>query len=807
MKVRTHNLLAIAIALAPALPALAQDDSPVLEEMLVTAQKRVQSLRDVPISVNALNSEKIEDAGITSIERIADYIPSFNMTQTGIGTNIAIRGISSGVNQGFEQSAAQFVDGIHYGRAQLARAPFLDLERVEVLRGPQSIIFGKNSTAGAISITTAKPGDEHEAKLTALYEPEHGEQDIRLVLSGPISDTVGGRLAILSSSMDGFMENTILERDESGDKNRVIRATLQWQPSDLWDIVLKMEDGSFDSEGRNVEAVNLINIPIAGVELRPYDILLKHLTAGQNVYLLDTTHDWKRQSNGDFSYNDTENITLNIEREVGELTFTSLTGYNAYTYDELCDCDFTGAPGFNILSNEEYDQLSQEFRITSPEDQTVSYIAGLFFQSSSLQFHDDIQVPKDSFIPTALTQRLGAAAANLLRGASTQRDFEQDTDLYAAFGQATWNITDSFRTILGARYTTEKKEADRHQYHAAPSGTILPVGTPTTPYNGLWGIFNVEPYDPIHGERDESSFTPLVTAQLDINGTDMLYASFTTGFKSGGFDVRANSHPDPTVNNAFNVSRNDLTDPPTVTVKPIQGTFEFEDEEVINFELGGKFVLAEGAAELNVALFRSEFSDMQTSQFDGGVSFNVTNAGEATVQGLEVDGRWAVSEPVLLRGGFAFIDFEYTDFKNSQCYFGQEDPNGDNICDATGQRREFTPELQGNAGVDYTLEFSNGLKLVSTLDVIYSDDYLTTPSLDPKFEQDAYTKLNARVALSGNDDQWELALIGKNLTDESIVSYANGLPVASVLTDKTSSGYYAFYERPRSVAIQGTLKF
>jgi iron complex outermembrane receptor protein len=129
------------------------------------------------------------------------------------------------------------------------------------------------------------------------------------------------------------------------------------------------------------------------------------------------------------------------------------------------------------------------------------------------------------------------------------------------------------------------------------------------------------------------------------------------------------------------------------------------------------------------------------------------------------------------------------------------------MCDATGQRREFTPEYQGNAGLDYTINFSNGLKLVNTLDFIYSAEYLTTPSLDPKFEQDAYTKINARIALSGADDRWELALIGKNLTDESIVTYANGLPVASVLTNKTSSGYYAFYERPRSVALQGTIKF
>lgn len=809
MKVPRYNLLALAIAINMAAPALAQDGSPALEEVMVTAQKRLQSLRDVPISVNALSSEKIEDAGITSVERIADYIPSFNMTQTGIGTNIAIRGISSGVNQGFEQSAAQFVDGIHYGRAQLARAPFLDLERVEVLRGPQSIIFGKNSTAGAVSISTAKPGDVHEAKLTALYEPEHGEQDVRLVLSGPITDTLGGRLAILESSIDGFMENTTLNRDESGDKNRVVRATLQWQPTDEWDIVFKAEDGSFDSDGRNIEAVKPVEVAGPNGNKTPYADALAYLTA--NRYTLDTTHDWKRQSNGDYSYNDTENLTLTIERELGESTLTSVTGYNAYAYEELCDCDFIGASGFNILSNEDYSQVSQELRIASSEDQTFSYLGGVFFQSSSLDFHDTVGVPKDSFIVTALR-------APLLGGASTQRDFEQETDLASVFAQGTWNFTDAWRTIIGARYTQETKEATRHQYHVTANNEVLPLGLPTDTYNIIWGTFNVEPHAPLNGERDESGFTPSITVQFDFNGTDMLYASYTTGFKSGGFDVRANAHPDANIHNAYNYTDNPATPGDTDPTTPpgnedkraITGTFEFEDEQVKNYELGAKFVLADGSAELNLALFRSEFSDMQTSQFDGGVSFNVTNAGEATVQGLEVDGRWALADNVMVRGGVAFIDFEYTDFPNSQCYFGQDDniePFNDNICDATGQRREFTPEIQGNAGVDYTINFSNGMKLVNTLDFIYSSEYLTTPSLDPKFEQPSYTKINARIALSGSDDKWELALIGKNLTDESIVSYANGLPVATTITSKTGSGYYAFYERPASVAVQGTIRF
>ena len=777
-------------------PIAFANTSPALEEMLVTAQKRVQSLRDVPVSVNALNAEKIESTGLTNVEKLADYIPSFNMTQTGIGTNIAIRGISSGVNQGFEQSTAQFVDGIHYGRAQLARAPMLDVERVEVLRGPQSILFGKNSTAGALSIINAKPGDEFEAKFSALYEPEHGEQDFRLVVSSPLSDTLGLRIALLSSSFDGFMENTTLNRDESADESRVVRATLVWQPDDLWDITLKAESGSFDSEGRNVEVMNPVyhpdfldnGTPIAGAV--PYRNMLSLLTQGG--YLLEENHNFKRQSNGDYSYNNTENITLTIERDLGDHTITAISGYNAYDYKEHCDCDFTGGEGFNIISEEDYSQFSQELRIASSEDRKVSYIGGLFYQQSDLKFHDMFDVPADSFIPTALVQQFGSAA-NLLRGASTERDFKQDTDLFSIFAQATWNITDTQRLTIGARWTDEDKSASRHHYHVTSEDVLIDSPSPTEIYNQLWANFSIDPHK-VKGSRSESNVTPQVTYQIDINDTDMLYASYTTGFKSGGFDVRANAAP------------NELGG----VYDHIEGTWEFEDENVTNYEIGGKFLLADGSAELNLALFRSEFKDMQTSQFDGHVTFNVTNAGEAVVQGVELDGRWAVSDNVLVRGGLAYLDFEYTKFPNSQCYFGQTDniaPFGDGVCDATGKRREFTPEWQGNIGIDYTRELERGLVFKATLDVIYSDEYLTAPSLDPRMTQDAYTKVNARLGISGDDNRWELALIGKNLTDESIVTYSNGLPVSGLLTGGSSSGYYAFYERPRSVAIQGTYRF
>lgn len=783
------RLLAALIA-AYAVSPIATAQAPALEEIFVTAQKRTQSITDVPISINAVTGDKLEKSGLTSIERMADYIPSFNMTQTGIGTNISIRGITSGVNQGFEQSAAQFVDGIHFGRAQLARAPFLDIERVEVLRGPQSILFGKNSTAGAISVITAKPTDEVEGKLTVLYEPEHNEQDIRLVVSAPLTDNFSARLALLYRSMDGYFTNTTLDRDEPDDSERLIRGTFVWQASDTVSVTLKLEDGSFDSRGRNIEVIRPVENPIAGRPTLPYANVLSLLTAGQ--YQLDTFQDFRRQSNGDYSYNDTENVTLTVEAALGDHTLTSVTGYNAYTYQELCDCDFTGASIFNILSDEDYSQLSQEIRIASPEGQTFSYLGGVFFQKSSLDFHDAIRVPTDSVIPTALAPTFGSASA-LMGGAATERNFAQDTDLGAVFAQLTWSITDATRAILGGRYTRESKDASRHQYHVTNAGIALPEGTMADPYNQLWSAFRVDPHR-ISGKRSESSFTPSLTLQHDLNDTDMVYASYTTGYKSGGFDVRANAAP-AALGGVF---------------PDIVGTWEFEEEKVKNYELGGKFLLAGGSAELNLALFRSEFSDMQTSQFDGSLSFNVTNAGEAVVQGLEVDGRWALSDDLLLRGGFAYLDFEYTNFPNSQCYFGQPDniaPIGDGVCDATGQRREFTPEYQGNIGLDYAISLGRGLQLNNTLDVIYSDKYTTTPSLDPRLVQDAYFKINARIALSGRDDLWELALVGKNLTNETIITYANGLPVASVLTDQTGSGFYTFYERPRSVALQGTIRF
>lgn len=783
---RSLNGLGLGLALiASAAPA--HSNSLVLEEVVVTAQKRPQNLMDVPVSVSSLNGDQMQAMSLNNMDAISAYVPNLTMNQTGIGTVLAIRGISSGINQGFEQSVGQYMDGVYYGRAHLVRGPMVDMDRIEVLRGPQSILFGKNSIAGAVSMHTAKPTDEFEGKISVLYETEHDERDVRAVLSGPLTESLTARLALLDREMDGYYDNTTLGRDESGDDEQMVRLTLQWMINDDTTATLKVEDGSFDTEGRNLEIVNPAGAPYAGV--------LALLTGG--AYVQDTAQNYRRQSGGDSSNTDTENITLTLEHEAGDFTFTSISAYNAYDMSELCDCDFVGAPVFDASQAEDYEQFSQEFRIASPAGDTIEYIAGVYYQTSELEYRDSLNLPANSVLIPALTPLLGFAPSFAL-GSSSKRLFQQDSDLWSAFAQVTWNISDDTRLTVGARYTDEQKDASRKQTHVAPGGIELPAGSPADPFNIVYGLIRFEPYDTVKRSRSETALTPLVTLQHDFNEDVMAYATYTTGFKSGGFDARSNAHPDPAVFNALYAG-----------VVDIVGVFEFEEEEAESIELGAKFTLAGGAAELNAALFRTEYTDLQTSQYDGSVGFNVTNAAEATSQGLELDGRWRVTSGLTLNGSLALLDFEYDEFPNAECYFGQvpDSAGYPGLCDAGGKEREYTPDVQATLGLNYAAALNNGLQWQAGIDVIYSDDYFATPTLDPNLHQDAFVKVNARLSLMSADDQWEVALIGKNLTDEEVMTFGNKAPLATTLTGGAGAFYYAFYDRPRTLALQGIWRF
>ncbi len=754
--------MAVAITSFAAQATFAQDNL-TLEEVVVTAQKRAESLQDVPISVSAVGGEKLADAGIEKVADLTAYVPNLHMTETGISTQLRIRGIGSGNDQGFEQSVGQYVDGIYYGRAQLIRAPFLDLERVEVLRGPQSILFGKNSVAGALNMTTAKPTEEFEAEISGSYEPDANMREVTAIVSGEITDGLMGRLAYRSYKEDGYIENTFTGDDEPNHDEEAIRATLVWDATDDLSITFKAERDTFDIKGRQIEIIE---------DETNYSGLLSG-AFGQPAF--DDNLDYKRQADGnDYSENELENYTLTVDYQIGDYTLTSVTGYVSYDFTDNCDCDYTPAEVFTLPLEEEYSQLSQEIRLTSPGGETIDWIVGAFYQENDQEFDDSIQVTTTSILPGALYRGEADRAFFLdLAGTEAPRHYEQSSETWAVFGQATWNITDAVRLTLGGRYTSEDKEGERSLDIASIGGAV--TADTVKAYGALGVETNQGTGHDLDGDRSESAFTPLVNVQWDVNEDVMAYASYTTGFKAGGYSARANN----------------------------TASFEFDEEQVTSFEVGAKTTLLDGAAELNIAYYYTEYEDLQIAQFDGILGFNVGNAKESTVQGIELDGRWLITEGLTMSYAASYLDFEYKDFRNGNCYSGQT-PDGDvvdgrQLCDYTGKSAQYTPKKTMNLSLDYIYPLTDELELRSTVDAQYLDSQNVDPNLDPRNQIDAYTTVNARLALSA--DQWSVALVGKNLTDEEIVTYAGKVPLAPAGTE------YGFVKRPRTVAIEGKYRF
>jgi outer membrane receptor protein involved in Fe transport len=795
----TIHPLAAAVALCSGtmLAGLAQaqdgTSGPVLEEVVVTATKRLESLQDVPISVNAVSAEKMAEAGIDRIENLAPYVPNLSMAENGIGTAIYIRGIGSGINAGFEQSAGMYVDGVYYGRPQLARAPFLDLERVEVVRGPQPILFGKNSIAGAISMITAKPTDDFEASVSMLYEPDAEELEGTAVVSGPLTDSLSGRLAVRYREIDGFLENIYLDDGEANREESTFRGTLQWDATEDLRVTLKGEVGSFDVKGRNMEIISdnpSVNPAFGGLNYSEIQVNV----FGQPEAGLNVKQDEKRTSNGDFSNNDTENVTMTIDYAMGDHTLTSVTGYVHYEFDDHCDCDFSSASVLSVPLDEDYDQFSQELRLTSPGGETLDYIAGLFYQTSDLDSSDTIGVPADSILVPAVNQRVpGGGDAIGFTGAI--REFTQDTDIWAAFAQVTWNVSDRLRLIAGGRYTVEDKEGTRTLALYNLDGTDItdPVqaGTATAVFGQL---FNVQVTDhDLKGSRDEDSFTPQFTLQYDWSDDTMLYATASTGFKSGGYDARGNVVPDSTS---------------PVVKDPSKGSWEYEDEEATSFEVGAKSRFAGGAAELNSAFFFTTYDDLQVSIFDGTLGFLVDNAAEAEIMGVEVDGRWAATESLTLSGSVAWTDFEFKDFENGQCNFSEVQSgacSAEGTISYDGRTNQYVADWSGRLSGDYFMPIGSSLEARATVDLLYSDEYFPSQNLDPSTVQDSYWKVNARLALSSADGKWEVALLGRNLTDEDVVTYSNPIPLSASSFGVLS--HFGSVEQSRNFALQASYRF
>ncbi|MFT5482064.1 MAG: iron complex outermembrane receptor protein [Halieaceae bacterium] len=709
-----------------------------LEEIVITATKRAESLSDVSLSVAVLDGRKMSEAGIENADDIGRYIPNTLISSNGSTSSVVIRGLGSGNNRGFESSVGLFIDGVYYGRDSYLQNAYFDLERVEVIRGPQGTLFGKNTIAGAINITTAGPADEFEGYVKATLG-DFDKQQFEGAVSLPISDTVGLRLSAQDSQRDGYVENSGGGVDGSARDTTLARAKLRFEPNERFDGTLTVEWANTQLTQNNGE----LHSDASPLAVSPIN-LGGSLSALEVFRLFDPQAEdslnFKVSANEDAELDNESLITagtFNLQLE--ETTLTYVLGYSDLDVSARDDLDFAPYPLLVRNSSEDYQQWNHELRLTSAAGGKFEYIAGLYYFTADYDTGSEMVADAISLMDATtplVAQGLLARPLGLPLLTTRTQSLHQETDTFSAFGQLTWSVADNVRLIGGLRYSNENKDADNF-LQDVDSGLIpLSAAFPITPYS-------------VSTSRGEEDVLPSLAIEYDFDEDVMLYASYTEGVKSGGFNASATS-----------------TD-----------NLEYEGETAKGIEAGFKGRLLDGAAILNLNVFRTEFDDLQVSNFDG-TSFVVGNAAKATVQGIEADFSVVIIENLQLDTSIAFLDAEYDEFPDAQCTVAGLATDPACTADLSGKDLIRAPAWSANIGLEYAVPLPTlHARLTFAADVLLSDSYFVNIDLDASEEQDSYALLNARIMLASENQGWQLALIGRNLTDEEVLTGGADVPL------------------------------
>jgi len=696
-----------------------------LEEVVVTARLRQQSLQNVPVTVSVESGEQTRFRAIERLETLTEAIPNVFVTEGVVAETLQIRGVSGGDNSGFEQPVGQVIDGFFFSRSRLIRLPFLDVDRIEVLKGPQGALIGKNTTAGAISITSARPTDEYEAWGILSYENFLGEGDgvkFEGALSGPITDEVKARVAFLFDEGGGFLNNPSLGSAIPDAEDKVVRGIATWESTADFEATFIWNYADLFREGSNRI------LAFCGPEMEQIlnDNAQSAFNCGQPGNLSSVVSPIDGEGNFDFFDTNIHIGGLILDWQVAGHTITSLTGYSSYDTNDWTGGDRTEFEVLNQNLQEEFEQISQEVRILSPTGGMFEYLAGVFFQSRQLD--------------TVFSQHVNVAGSPF-RGpppfSNVSLADEEGTSV-AIFGSLTWNATSNLALTVDGRFTRERKQADQFAFR----GQVYDL----SPANASRTLI-----EPVEGDRIETDFSPGFVAQWDIRPDIMVFGSVRRGFKGGG----------------FNLSR----------VQP-EDNFEFEEETVTAFEIGTKSSFFDNTLQANVSAFHQEFDDLQVSALDttGGIPILTTsNAAGVDSMGVEMDVTWTPFASLVLSTAIGYNDAEYENFSNAPCFTGQTEAQGcvNGQQDLDGRDVEEAPNWTVVMEGEYTWNLAKNLDVTVFALSVWTDEFIVLQDGDPragenaaKPTQDSTFRLEARATIGDPDRTWTLSAIGRNLTNE-----------------------------------------
>ena len=773
----------------------AADEEEESQVVVVTAQKRTERITEVPIAISVFPSEAIDQTGIQELRELGDFIPNMVVTQgTDFNSRILIRGVGApSRNIGFDSRVGVYLDGVYLGQGPSVNQDLVDLERVEVLRGPQGTLFGKNTVAGAVSLVSKKPTGEFEGKGTVGFG-NFNALETKLSVDFGLSDTVAAKVAFSTRTRDGYVKNVYQEGQLPTTLNTVVGGVPIFgiplpfpietsTPPDTSEKLNNQDTQSYRAQLRIQPSDNFdINIAIDGLDSERNPILAMAITSPFG----DTLDNFADIDNNEvnWSFNGIEtrdifgaNVTAEYEFD-NDYTLRSITATRDTEINYQNDIDYSPLDFITLNYIDKYDQTTQEFQLISPDDAAFKYVVGFYYYSQD----------SDTFREVPIGNAGLFFGADLNRATTINGTVE--TESTALYISGSYEFNDTWKLGFGGRYSDETKDVVWN-LDGAGSG-VFGIGC-----TGGLGCFDgngapipLANIGDLVESRSDTNFSPAVSLNWAITEWTNTYVKYSTGFKSGGFNLDY------------------------ITQAGIDSGIDFDKETVDSYELGLKTTLLDNRLSLNMAYFNAQYEDYQVNQFvDLGfdpitqtqlTSISITNAAEVDTSGFEFEATFKVSDAFTINGSFGILDATFDDFPNgsTEIITADDVQVGETVgetrrINAAGNKLPGSADFNAALGLQYYTSFDSiSTDLLVRLDATHTSDYFTTiqneksrvirgdnvltfaldfpnsqaagaPPITVDYGHiEATTILNGRVGFIDQNGFWEVYLWARNLTDE-----------------------------------------
>ena len=688
-----------AIASAQSAPAASTEQSYSIEEITVTARRRQEAMQEVPLAVTAMGAEELRTQLITDLSQVASQVPSFTFqAQNALESEMFIRGVGSArLNSATaDPSIGTFLDEIYIGRRGAATPPIFDLERIEVLRGPQGTIFGKNVVGGAINMISAKPTQEFDAGGSVALG-NYSSINAEAFVSIPVNEKVGVRLAVLHEKNDGYAENLVRNEKMEDIDSTAVRGVLAWEMASNLNLTLTADYSKSDSGGSARHAVDDPNVPGFGF-ITP------------NLPSQDPRTNFSPYEQ--YANRETSGVSARLEWELGNMSLIYLAGLrNGEGRVRWTQAGVGSPPSITdstLTQYEKYTGITQELRLQSDPDKRLRWATGLYYLNEKVDRNS--RNTAISFLPG------GPGSTRDTLDGDNQYVASSTTNSYGIFGDLEYDLLPNLTLSVGGRYTTDEKELNSR-------AEILSLGKPGDLYSPAP---LKEEYD-ISPSQDWSEFTPRVGLQWKANDDILVYGSYSTGYKGGGWQGAA---PDA-----------------------VAASKSYDPEHATSWEVGIKADWLNGRLRTNLAAFRTDFEDLQVELLDDvSLTLVVANAADAVIQGLEFEVKARATHWLTLSASGSLIDAEYEEYI---------DPLRGT--DYSGHRIQRTPEYQYSVGADVNLPINDKLNFIASGNYAYQDMMFWGPESTNR--EAGYGQMNGRIGVASEDGRWSLTVWGRNMGD------------------------------------------